>query len=382
MIFFRKISFILLFFLGTFFSGNVLATEEELDLYLFSSETCPHCKDEKVFLEKMEEKYEKLVVHELEVTKSEKNRKVFIETLNKLDIKGSGVPLTVIGDEHIVGFGSEDTTGALIEKAIRNNLSLSTETSESNNLNKIQIPFLGEMNPKGFSLPILTVVMGTLDGFNPCAMWVLFFLISLLLGMKDRKRMWIFGITFIVSSAAVYFLFMAAWLNFFIFIGFVFWVRIIIAGVALFTGFYYLRDYCINKEGACKVDGGGKKKKVFDKLKEIINEKTFWWALIGIIFLSFAVNMVELICSAGLPAVFTQILALSDLSVWQYYAYLILYIFFFMLDDIVIFVLAMITLKTVGVSGKYSRFSRLIGGILMVIIGLLLAFRPEWLMFG
>jgi threonine/homoserine/homoserine lactone efflux protein len=80
--------------------------------------------------------------------------------------------------------------------------------------------------------------------------------------------------------------------------------------------------------------------------------------------------------------VFTQILALSDLSVWQYYAYLILYIFFFMLDDIVIFVLAMITLKTVGVSGKYSRFSRLIGGILMVIIGLLLAFRPEWLMFG
>ena len=382
MIFFRKISFILLFFLGTFFSGNVLATEEELDLYLFSSETCPHCKDEKVFLEKMEEKYEKLVVHELEFTKSEKNRKVFIETLNKLDIKGSGVPLTVIGDEHIVGFGSEDTTGALIEKAIRNNLSLSTETSESNNLNKIQIPFLGEMNPKGFSLPILTVVMGTLDGFNPCAMWVLFFLISLLLGMKDRKRMWIFGITFIVSSAAVYFLFMAAWLNFFIFIGFVFWVRIIIAGVALFTGFYYLRDYCINKEGACKVDGGGKKKKVFDKLKEIINEKTFWWALIGIIFLSFAVNMVELICSAGLPAVFTQILALSDLSVWQYYAYLILYIFFFMLDDIVIFVLAMITLKTVGVSGKYSRFSRLIGGILMVIIGLLLAFRPEWLMFG
>lgn len=377
---YKKILFIFVLLFTVFAAGNVFASEEKIDLYLFSADGCPHCADEKEFLEKMTEKYEGLIVHEMEITKNEKNRKLFQETLEKLKVKSNGVPFTVIGDKYFIGYGGEATTGKLIEEAIQEKLGDKPENSAV--IKEISLPLLGEVDAKKFSLPLLTVVVGTLDGFNPCAMWVLIFLISLLLGMQDRKRMWIFGGVFIISSAAVYFMFMAAWLNLFLFLGFILWVRLIIAGVALFSGGYYLRDYWVNKEGECKVEGGGKKKKVFDKLREIIHERTFWWALVGIIVLAFAVNLVELICSAGLPAVFTQVLTISDLPNWQYYGYLLLYIFFFMLDDIVVFVLAMITLKHVGISGKYSRFSRLIGGILMLILGILLAFKPEWLMFG
>lgn len=351
-----------------------------MDLYLFSAEGCAHCRDEKVFLEKMEDKYENISVYEFEITKSEKNRRIFQETLEKLGTKSNGVPFTVIGDKYFIGFGSEETTGKLIEEAILDEISNGKNGFQD--MGKIDLPILGEVDAKKMSLPVLTVIVGGLDGFNPCAMWVLVFLIGLLLGMKDRKRMWIFGSAFIISSSLVYFLFMSAWLNLFLFLGVILWVRLIIAGVAFFSGGYYLRDFYVNKEGECKVEGGGKKKKVFEKLREIIHERNFFLALAGIIMLAFAVNLVELICSAGLPAVYTQVLALSNLPAWQYYAYIFLYVFFFMLDDLAVFVLAMITLKHIGISGKYSRYSRLIGGILMLILGYLLIFHPQWLMFG
>lgn len=210
----------------------------------------------------------------------------------------------------------------------------------------------------------------------------LLFLISLLLGMKDKKRRWILGSAFIGASAFVYFLFMAAWLNLLLFIGFIVWVRILIGLVALGGGGYNLKEFFTNKDSGCKVTGGKKRQAVFEKLKSITHQKQFLITLGGIILLAFAVNLVELICSAGLPVIFTQILTLSNLSDWQYFGYMLLYIFIFMLDDLFIFFTAMITLEMTGISTKYSRVSHLIGGILMAIIGLLLIFKPELLMFG
>ena len=247
---------------------------------------------------------------------------------------------------------------------------------------KMELPLIGEIETKDFSLPLLTVVLGLVDGFNPCAMWTLVFLIGLLLGLKDKKRMWIFGIVFIIFSAFVYFLFMVAWLNFILFIGMVNWVRVLVGLVALFGGGYSLREYYVNRDGKCKVTDKEKRKRVFHKLEEITRRKSFWLALLGIILLAFAVNLVEAICSAGIPAIYTQILSLNNLGKLEYYLYILLYIFFFMLDDLVVFFIAMITLRITGGTTKYSKWSNLIGGALMLIIGLLLIFKPEWLMFG
>jgi hypothetical protein len=175
---------------------------------------------------------------------------------------------------------------------------------------------------------------------------------------------------------------MAAWLNLILFLGFIFWIRLIIALVALGGGGYNLREYFINKDSGCKVVGGEKRQKVFEKLKRITQEQKFWLALGGIMVLAAGVNLVELICSAGLPVIFTQVLALSNLATWQYYSYMLIYIFVFMLDDLFVFFTAMITLQLTGITTKYTRISHLIGGILMVVIGILLIFKPEWLMFG
>ncbi len=373
--------------------------ENNVNLYFFWGEGCPHCEKEKPFLEKMDEKYPKLDVHSYEVWGSSENRNLMIEFGKKIDANVSGVPFTVIGEQYVIGWMDEKNTGAQIEEAIicainnscrdigveingNNYGKESTTGKESSIPETLTLPLVGEIETKNLSLPILTFIIAALDGFNPCAMWTLLFLISLLLGMENRKRMWILGTTFIVTSAAVYFLFLAAWLNLLLFIGFILWVRIIIGLVALGGGGYYLKEYFFNPNAGCVGTGGEKRKKVFEKLRKLTHERNFWLAFFGIIILAVAVNLVELICSAGLPAVYTQILTLTDLAKWQYYGYLLLYILIFMLDDLLIFLIAMITLKMTGLSDKYSRISHLIGGVGMVIIGLLLLFKPEWLMFG
>jgi len=247
---------------------------------------------------------------------------------------------------------------------------------------KVVLPKFFNIDMEKLSLPALTVLLGFLDGFNPCAMWVLLFLISLLIGMPDRKKMWALGTAFIISSAFVYFLFMVAWLNLFQFVGFIFWVRVAIAGIAFLGGYASLKKFFSKDPSGCDVEGSEKKKKIFEKLGSITSNKSFSLAMLGIIGLAFAINLVELVCSAGLPAVYTQVLALNKMSGASYYLYILLYILFFMLDDLFVFFVAMTTLKMTGITTKYVKYTRLIGGILMIAIGFLLLFKPEILMFG
>jgi hypothetical protein len=213
-------------------------------------------------------------------------------------------------------------------------------------------------------------------------MWVLVFLIGLLLGMENKARMWILGGTFLFTSALVYFLFLSAWLNIFLLLGALLWIRIAVGGFALVGGAYYLREFALNPDAVCKVTNSGERRTIMDALKRTVQEEHFWLALAGIVVLAAAVNLIELLCSAGLPAVFTNVLSLSDLPTWQYYAYLLLYISVFLADDAIIFITAMVTLQATGLTASYSRYSHLIGGTAMVIIGVLLIFRPDWLAFS
>ena len=180
----------------------------------------------------------------------------------------------------------------------------------------VDIPLLGKVDPKSVSLPILSVVMGLVDGFNPCAMWVLIFLISMLLNMKDKKRMWFLGVSFLLTSSMVYLLFMLAWLNIVMSISEIRWVQILIALVAVIGGLINLRSYYRErkKDAGCVVVNDEKRKKIFDRIKKFTHEKSIILATIGVIALAVSVNIVELACSAGLPVLFTNILAINNLD--------------------------------------------------------------------
>lgn len=393
----RKILFFLFItFVFLFIIWPVKARENSIVVHFFWASGCPHCLKEKTFFQSLKQKYPQIEIKDYEITKDTENLELLKKVGKELSANVSGVPFTVVGNRYVSGYYNDKTTGIEIEKAVKYAIAngyedvikkVDGEAQKPRRINKLPIeelklPILGFVNIKNISLPVLTFFIALLDGFNPCAMWTLLFLISLLLGLKDKKRMWMLGIAFIVSSAFVYFLFLSAWLNLFLFLGFIIWVRIAIGLVALGSGFYYLRDYFINKKSVCKVAGNEKRQKVFEKIRDIIKRKQFFMALGGIIVLAFAVNLVELICSAGLPAIYTQILSLANLPRWQHYLYLVFYIFIFMLDDLVIFFATMITLQTIGSQSKYLRHVHFVGAVIMFIIGILLIFKPEYLMFG
>lgn len=398
---------ILLFLLTLFLLINFLpspsqASTKPVDVYFFYGDGCPHCAEEQEILNfYSQNKYrDKIKIHQFEVYYNINNANLLVALAKEYKISSSGVPVIFIGEETFIGFG-RGYTEIKIENAIENCLASGTcvdpinkiapvEKKEKENIKKengkeefkLDYPIIRNINLNKLSLPILTIILAAIDGFNPCAMWVLLFLISLLLGMEDKRRMWLIGVTFIVASAATYFLFLAAWLNLFLFIGYIQLIRIAIGILAIVAGAIHLKDYLTLQEGVCKVTNQGERQKIFDKLKQILKSKYLLLSLIGVIILAFVVNLVELVCSVGLPAIYTNILSLSNLSNWQYYAYLLLYIFVFLLDDILIFVIAMITLQITGLTGKYTRYSNLVGGLLILIIGILLIFKPSLLMFG
>jgi len=391
----KKILFfsLLLILLILPFISRAQAKEKVIFYYGY---TCPHCDKVEEYMEKVNLE-DKIDLEKREVYLNSQNAALFNQFCKQAGIPNNerGVPMLIwgsqyaVGDIPIINFIDNKLEG-LGNTKLNNNLNTNDNTNQSVNSNSNQnihtekiynLPFVGEVDLMEYSLPVLTIIIGAVDGFNPCAMWVLVFLISALLGMKNRKNMWAIGLTFIAASALVYFLFMTAWLNLFLFIGYVRIVQIIIGVLALGVGFYYLKEFVQKRSEECKVIKGERRQKVMDKINNIVESKKFIYALGGIIALAFVVNLIELACSIGLPAIYTQILALSNLPKWQYYLYIAGYTIIFMLDDMIIFTVAMLTVKVTGLTGKYSRFSELIGGIIIFILGILLLIKPEWLMF-
>lgn len=247
----------------------------------------------------------------------------------------------------------------------------------------IQLPLVGPVDISQMSLPVLTVVLAGLDGLNPCAMWVLLFLIALLINTRSRKKMWLVGGTFILASGLVYYLLLAAWLNLFLFVSYQNLTRIIIGLLALVFGLWQLKKFFTWRPGVCPIAPTGSQwhQRLTERVKKLLQPATLPATLGGVIALAFGINLVESVCSAGLPACFTRILALNQLAPLTYYLYLLLYTFIFMLDDLIIFTIAIITLSKIGFTEKYNYWATLVGGLIVIILGLLLLFRPGILIF-
>ena len=400
----KKLFFVSLLFLIICSVENVFA-KEQVNLYFFHGDGCPHCAEEEKFLAKIEKKYSYVKIIRYEVWKNKSNALLMDRVGNRYDVATSSVPLTVISGTAISGYS--ESIGIRIERTIKyykdnpkENInyvsqikngtfdedeikdSFSEADKKTDESTKIKLPLLGKINLKDFSLPTVATLIGLVDGFNPCAMWVLLFLISMLLGMKDRKRMWILGLTFLLSSALVYMAIMLSWFNIVVNVMASVIFRNIISVIAIVGAIINLRAFFKSNDSGCEVVDDKKRKKVISKIKDFTKEKSLFIALGGVIFLAISVNVIELACSAGLPLVFTQLLAINNVSSFESFIYTLIYIFFFLIDDIIIFLIAMSTTKVHSISTKYNKYSHLIGGILMLIIGILLLVKPEWLMFN
>lgn len=243
----------------------------------------------------------------------------------------------------------------------------------------IDLPIFGKLRVNDLGMPLFTLAVGLVDGFNPCAMWILVFLLSVLVNIKDRRKILLIAGTFVVVSGLAYFAFMAAWLNLFMLIGIVRPVQIALGLLALFIGLVNVKDFFAFKKGLSLSIPESQKPGLYRRVREIVNAKYLSVALGGAIVLAVIVNMIELLCTAGLPALYTQILSLQEFPPWKNYAYLALYIAAYMFDDALLVGIVVATLSHRKLQEREGRWLKLISGLVILALGIVMLFKPQWL---
>jgi hypothetical protein len=291
-------------------------------------------------------------------------------------VQRPGVPSFLVGGAFLVGWGGAEVTGRTLEALLDDAARPPPEPQ------RVQTRIFGEIDASVLGLPLFTAAIGLLDGFNPCALWVLVFVLALLVNMRDRRKVLLVGGTFVLASGAVYFAFMAAWLNVFLLVGVSRPIQVGLGALATVIGLVNLKDFAAFGRGFSFSIPDAAKPTIYARMRAVLQAESIAGALGAVVVLALLVNTVELLCTSGLPAVYTQILVAQDLPVWQYYGYLALYNLFYMLDDSLLLAAAVVTLRMSRLQERGGRVLKLVSGAVMLLLGLALILRPEWLEWG
>jgi len=371
------------------FTGRPILAEavgNKVEMTIFYSETCVHCVHEKVFLEKLEEKYSNFIANEFLISDSE-NHPLLAELYERYKVPQSVqgfVPISFAGDRYFLGYTDDESTGKEIEDYVIFLLGDSDGT-ENPDERPIKIPIFGwEIYPSKLSPLPLAIILGTLDGFNACAMVALGFLLAVLVATGIRGRVVIIGGTFILVSGIVYFLFISAWLNLLLVSKHLQLITTIVGVIIIVFSVFLLKDYVYG--AVCKLcDIRPAKRQIFTRaqkkllgtMKKIVSGKgSLPVMLLGVVAVAAGVNSVELVCSFGFPLAFTNILSDLNLSIFSRYIYILIYVIFYMIDDFIIFLIAVFTLKITGVSQKYLRTIKLVSAIVLLALGIIMILSP------
>jgi glutaredoxin len=348
-------------------AGVTVRAQDAPDIEVFVREDCPHCADAHRFLNELQREQPSLRVVERDVLHDAAARERLRALAAEHGVRAIGVPAFLVAGRLLVGFRSAETTGAELRAALAGR-----ETA-------LELPLVGAVDVEAVGLPLFTVLVGLLDGFNPCAMWVLVFLVSLLAGLQDRRRMALVAGTFVLVSGAAYFVFMLAWLNVFLALGSSRALEAVLGAVALAIGAVHLKDAMAPGVGLSLAIPEAAKPGLYRRLRAVVRAEKPLAALVGAAALAVMVNLVELGCTAGLPAVYSRILTLRELPTWQYIGYLALYNAAYVADDALVVATAVVTLSRRRLQDQGARVLQLVSGGVMLGLGLLLLLAPDWL---
>jgi glutaredoxin len=343
---------------------------------LYTATGCPHCARALRHLEDLQQRRPDLDVTRRSVTDDPAARRRLFELSERHGVDPPGVPAFLICDRFLVGFDEAATTGADIERL------LAAEVVDAPGAGRytLALPLLGAVSLDQIGLPLFTVAIGLMDGFNPCAMWVLLFLLSVLVNLRDRARMLLIAGTFVIVSGAVYFAFMAAWLNLFLIVGFSRALQIAVGATAALVGAVHVKDFFALGRGVSLSIPQSAKPGLYARLRRVMQADNLGGAMAGILIIAVLVNFLELLCTAGLPALYTQILTMRDLAGAEYYGYLLLYNVAYVFDDALMVGLVTWTLGRRKLDARQGRWLKLASGLVILVLGLLLLLAPQWLL--
>lgn len=364
--------------------GAVSSTDPkgEVTLHFFWGEGCPHCAKAKPFLDDLQLKHPGLQVRAYEVFSDRKNIDILMAMAKERGFEPpTGVPVIIIGDHVIEGFSDDKA------KAIERQVSAEMAARETRAPpaavppaeETITIPGICTVDPAALSLPIFTVIIASLDSFNPCAFFVLLFLLSLLVHAHSRRRMALVGGTFVFFSGFIYFVFMAAWLNLFLMAGTLAAVTTAAGIIALVVAIINIKDFFFFEKGISLVIPEDKKPKLFERMRHLVNAGSLPSMLAGTVVLAVAANSYELLCTAGFPMVYTRLLTLRALPPAEYYLYLALYNLVYVIPLALIVGIFTATLGSRKLTEWQGRVLKLLSGTMMLMLGLVILLEPTLL---
>jgi glutaredoxin len=372
-------------------AASAAAESGQLRIEVFVREGCAHCAKAEEFLALLARERPDVDTVIRDVLE-EPAALARLQELARQQKSGTArVPAFFVGGQLIFGFSEEASTDKIIRGALQGQavapgpasegLSCAAQEDSSCRAEEeagagtggFEVRFLGRvLTLDDVGLPAFTIAMGLLDGLNPCSMWVLILMMSLLATLNNRKRMLAIAGTFVLVEGIAYFVFMAAWLNLFLLIGMSRASQLVIAAVAIVAGLISLKDFWAPGVGVSLSISDKSKPGIYARMRAILQAKSLPAAIIGVIVLALLVQVVEFLCTSGFPALFTRILTLRELDTASYYGYLLLYIAAYMLDDVVVLAIGVTTLSHRRLQEKEGRWLKLISGVVMVGLGLYL----------
>jgi len=357
---------------GSQASAQASAPKSTVVLQAFVSRGCPHCADARRFLDRLALERPELRIDYRVVDEDPQARDEHVALSNALGVWPPGVPTFVVDGRVLIGYDDDAHTGRAIVELLESGSAVQKQEVESR--------LFGTLSASRMGLPLFTLALGLLDGFNPCAMWVLLFLLSLLVRLKDRKRMALIAGTFVFVSGAVYYAFMAAWLNVFLAVGLSDAVRLLLAGVALLIGAFNVKDFFAWGRGPSLSIPDRARPGLVARMRRVMQARALPASLLAVAALAVVVNFIELLCTAGLPALYTAVLAQQSLSPAAHYGYLGLYIAGYITDDSIMVGLAVAALGSGRLTEHAGRWLKFVSGFVMLGLGLVLLLRPQWLL--
>lgn len=342
---------------------------------IFHGEGCPHCADELAFLDELVERYPQVQVEEFEVWNSAENRALLEQTAELLDFDPLGVPVTIVGERVWIGF--TDEIGSQIEAAVAAGLTAQPPPVVAEQ-EIVDVPLVGPIDVSSASLVVSTLVIGFVDGVNPCSLWVLTVLLAIVLHRGSRGRVLAVGSLFLAVTAGMYALYIAGMYSALDVIGSLLWIRLVIAAVALTFGVLQVKDGLRPGVGPSLSISDARKPGIYRRMRAVADpHRGLLATLVGTIVLAVGVSLLETPCTAGLPLLWTNLLAEQQVEFTEAAVLFALYMAVFLLDELIVFVIAVVTLRSTRMQERHGRLLKLLSGSVLVTLAAAMLFVPS-----
>ncbi|GIG55342.1 hypothetical protein [Demequina activiva] len=369
------------------------AVDPDADLVLFWGDGCPNCAAEKEWLETVEAQHPELRIVQYEVWGDAANQELFAAEAARLGFEAGSVPTTVIGERVWIGWTDQieqDMAGAIatVENGgapmpgVFGTAGAGTCSQDEGLCSAespqtvIDVPLAGEVTLSADSLLVSTIVIGFVDGINPCSLWVLSVLLAIVLRTNSRRRLIAIGTTFLVVTAAMYGLYMAAFYSALAVVGFMGWIQLAVAAVAGVFGVVSVKDYFAFGKGVSFTIRKEDKPGIYRRMREAAGKKALLPALGATVVLAVGVSLLETPCTAGFPVLWTGMLHANGVGPAETAGLFVAYMVPFLLDELLIFGIAVVTMRSTKIQDRHGELLKLFAGVTMLVLAAVMVIDP------